>query len=110
MRDYLAAGMDGNLSSAERFDVVFLDPPTFSNSKKMKGFLDIQRDHARLIEGAMARLVPGGVLYFSTNKRVFILDSYLAKRYFVEDISDATIPEDFRDRKIHRAFKITHKI
>ncbi len=105
-RDYLTSSAD----HLALFDIIFLDPPTFSNSKRMKGFLDIQRDHARLIEGAMERLKRDGTLYFSTNKRVFILDAFLSKRFQVEDISEATIPEDFRDKKIHKVFKISHRI
>jgi 23S rRNA G2069 N7-methylase RlmK/C1962 C5-methylase RlmI len=104
-RDYLSATAD----RLNLYDVVFLDPPTFSNSKRMKGFLDIQRDHGRLIEKSMERLAKNGTLYFSTNKRVFILDSHLSKRYQVDDITESTIPEDFRDRKIHKAFRISHR-
>jgi 23S rRNA G2069 N7-methylase RlmK/C1962 C5-methylase RlmI len=91
------------------YDIVFLDPPTFSNSKRMVGVLDIQRDHRRLIELAMNWTAPGGVLYFSTNKRVFVLDEGLKKRFRVSDITAETIPEDFRDPKIHRAFTLHHR-
>ncbi|MBM4252697.1 MAG: SAM-dependent methyltransferase [Deltaproteobacteria bacterium] len=104
-REYLATPVD----KSRLFDVVFLDPPTFSNSKRMKGFLDVQRDHGRLIERSMERLAAQGTLYFSTNKRVFILDTYLSKRYLIEDLTEATIPEDFRDRKIHKAYRINHR-
>lgn len=90
----------------QSFDVVFLDPPTFSNSKRMAATFDVQRDHRQVVEQAMAFVAPGGVLYFSTNKRRFVLDAALPQRYEVQDISDATIPEDFRDRRVHRCFTL----
>jgi len=91
------------------YDIVFLDPPTFSNSKRMVGVLDIQRDHRRLIDLAMAWTAPGGILYFSTNKKVFMLDENLSRKYEVADITASTIPEDFRDPRIHRAFTLKHR-
>ena len=78
-----------------RYDVILLDPPTFSSSKKMKGTLDIQRDHASLIEAAMSRLAPEGELIFSTNARKFRLDPAIQSRYQVQDVSESTIPPDF---------------
>src|SRR5690606_11793472 len=61
--------------AAERFDLIFLDPPTVSRSKRMAAELDVQRDHVRLIRGALTRLAPGGLLIFSNNFRKFRLDS-----------------------------------
>lgn len=91
----------------DRFDVIFLDPPSFSNSKKMNDTLDIQRDHAALIHSAMHLLNPDGVLYFSTNLRSFKLDLALKEQYAIEDISAQTIDQDFkRNTKIHYCFKI----
>jgi len=94
----------------ERFDLVFLDPPTFSNSKRMTDEFDVGRDQVRLIELAMQRLAPGGLLVFSTNFRRFQLDESLRARYDVQDISAATIPKDYaRDPKIHRCYEIRER-
>ena len=91
----------------DRFDVIFLDPPSFSNSKRMNDTLDIQRDHFALVQAAMRLLNPDGVLYFSTNFRQFKLDERLNELYAVEDISPQTIDLDFkRNQKIHFCFKI----
>ncbi|MFF7710422.1 bifunctional 23S rRNA (guanine(2069)-N(7))-methyltransferase RlmK/23S rRNA (guanine(2445)-N(2))-methyltransferase RlmL [Pseudomonas sp. NPDC007930] len=91
----------------DEFDVIFIDPPTFSNSKRMEGVFDVQRDHVQLIDLAMARLAPGGTLYFSNNFRRFALDEPLQQRYQVEEISAATRAPDFaRNEKIHRAWCI----
>lgn len=57
-----------------QYELIFIDPPTFSNSKRMEGVFDVQRDHVELLDLAMARLAPGGVLYFSNNFRKFELD------------------------------------
>jgi len=90
-----------------RFDLIFLDPPTFSNSKRMEGVLDIQRDHEALIEHCMALLASGGLLVFSTNAQRFRLAGELAARWDVKDISAATIAFDFkRNARIHRCFEI----
>ncbi|MFZ2321513.1 MAG: bifunctional 23S rRNA (guanine(2069)-N(7))-methyltransferase RlmK/23S rRNA (guanine(2445)-N(2))-methyltransferase RlmL [Pseudomonas sp.] len=90
------------------YDLIFIDPPTFSNSKRMEGVFDIQRDHVQLLDLAMTRLAPGGVLYFSNNFRKFILDEGLAARYGVEEISAKTLDPDFaRNTKIHRAWRLT---
>lgn len=92
------------------YDLIFIDPPTFSNSKRMEGVFDVQRDHVQLLDLAMARLAPAGVLYFSNNFRKFLLDEQLPSRYQVEEISAATLDPDFaRNAKIHRAWKLTAK-
>lgn len=89
------------------YDLIFIDPPTFSNSKRMEGVFDVQRDHVALLDLAMARLAPGGVLYFSNNFRKFVLDAGLEARYAVEEISASTLDEDFkRNTKIHRAWRL----
>lgn len=91
----------------EQFDLVFLDPPTFSNSKRMQGVHDVQRDHAALIDAGMRVLAPGGLLVFSTNAQKFRLDPQVAERYDVRDITRATLPEDFaRNPRIHTCFEI----
>jgi 23S rRNA (guanine2445-N2)-methyltransferase / 23S rRNA (guanine2069-N7)-methyltransferase len=95
-------------SSRDEYDLIFIDPPTFSNSKRMEGVFDVQRDQVQLIDLAMARLASGGVLYFSNNFRKFQLEENLTERYAVEEITQQTIDPDFaRNGKIHRAWKIT---
>lgn len=92
------------------FDLIFLDPPTFSNSKKMEATLDVQRDHGQLVSLAMARLAPEGTLVFSNNQRRFQLDQELAERFVVEDISARTFDPDFARRPdIHHVFLIRHR-
>ncbi|MBN1496690.1 MAG: class I SAM-dependent methyltransferase, partial [Spirochaetes bacterium] len=91
-----------------RFDLIFLDPPTFSNSKRMSETIDIQRDHVRLIVGTARLLAPGGMLLFSTNRSKFKIDTAGLADLRIEDISERTIPRDFeRNPKIHRCWKIT---
>jgi 23S rRNA (guanine2445-N2)-methyltransferase / 23S rRNA (guanine2069-N7)-methyltransferase len=91
------------------FDLIVLDPPSFSNSKRMSGTLDIQRDHQRLISACLARLNPGGKMYFSTNLRKFKLDPALTEKLCITDISSATIDEDFKRRPgIHKCWEISH--
>ncbi|UVE16445.1 bifunctional 23S rRNA (guanine(2069)-N(7))-methyltransferase RlmK/23S rRNA (guanine(2445)-N(2))-methyltransferase RlmL [Pseudomonas sp. LS44] len=94
----------------DEYDLVFIDPPTFSNSKRMEGVFDVQRDHVQLLDLAMARLAKGGVLYFSNNFRKFQLDEGLSARYAIEEISPTTIDPDFaRNPKIHRAWRVMAK-
>jgi 23S rRNA (guanine2445-N2)-methyltransferase / 23S rRNA (guanine2069-N7)-methyltransferase len=89
------------------FDLIFLDAPTFSNSKSMSATLDIQRDHAELIRSAVRLLTSEGILLFSANYRRFKLDAGLASELDVTDITDKTIPPDFvRNRRIHTCFRI----
>lgn len=93
-----------------QFDIIFMDPPTFSNSKRTHHVLDIQRDHVSLIQAAMGRLEPGGVLYFSNNFRRFKLDEEALAQYSIKDISRETIPPDFeRHKDIHRCWQIEFK-
>ena len=93
-------------SDRDRYDLIFVDPPTFSNSKRADDF-DVQRDHARLLELAMARLAPGGLLLFSNNLRRFRMDPAVTEAFAVREITRATIPLDFeRDARIHHAFEI----
>ncbi len=93
-----------------QYDLIFLDPPTFSNSKRMDTVFDIQQDHVSLINNALALLTGEGILYFSTNFKRFKLDELGIINANIENISAATIPEDFsRSPKIHYCWKITHK-
>ncbi len=92
---------------AAGWDLIFLDPPTFSNSKRMEGTLDVQRDHVGLLQQTARLLTPGGLLVFSTNYTRFDLDAAALPGLVIEDISRATIPKDFeRHAKIHRCYLI----
>ena len=97
-------------SDSGEYDVIFCDPPTFSNSKRADDF-DVQRDHLRLLQAAVARLAPGGVLYFSNNFRRFKLDETAVAAFAeVQDISASTIPQDFaRNPRIHRAWRLVRR-
>lgn len=93
----------------EHYGLIFLDPPTFSRSKRMEGILDTQRDHVTLIRNAVALLEPNGTLIFSTNYQRFKLDRETLRDLTVEDITRRTIPKDFeRNPRIHQCFRITH--
>jgi len=93
--------------SKQRFDLIFLDPPTFSNSKRMEGVLDIGRDHPRLIDACVQLLAPAGLMLFSTNAQRFKLDASLMQRYDIRDISADTLPLDFaRNPRVHRCYEV----
>lgn len=98
------------LARCERqFDLILLDPPSFSNSKSMADSFDVQRDHVRLIDLAMSVLAPNGTLYFSNNRRGFGLDEALAQRYRIDDISKQSLPPDFSRRpEIHGCWRLEH--
>ena len=96
--------------NTEQFDIIFIDPPTFSNSKKFQGTFDVQRDHSAIINRAMNRLTADGILYFSNNFTRFELDEQLTERYDVVDITQKTIGFDFDVKKpIHQSFEIRHR-
>lgn len=90
----------------ELFDLIILDPPTFSNSKRMDDTLDIQRDHVMLLNRTLRFCAPGGTVYFSTNYRRFKIWEEEIRASAIKDISKQTVPEDFRNKKIHQSFKI----
>ena len=92
------------------YDLIFLDPPTFSNTRGSSRTLDIQRDHTNLIKSCMKILKPQGELFFSTNFRKFKLDSETLSNFDIKDISNDTIPMDFeRNKKIHYCWIIKRK-
>ncbi len=91
------------------YDIIVLDPPSFSNSKRMEESFDVQSAHEHLLNKLMNQLDPKGVLYFSTNFRKFQLSPLLAEKYVIEDKTKASIPQDFRDAKIHYCYKIRKK-
>lgn len=95
----------------QRYGLIFLDPPTFSNSSRMEGVFDIQRDHIALINMSVSLLDQTGMLIFSTNCRGFKLDKNLAIDLDVTDISGQTLPKDFeRNSKIHYCWMIQKKL
>lgn len=95
-----------NLKDSD-YDIIILDPPTFSNSKKTQSTLDINRDWAVFVNLCILKLTRGGVLYFSTNSKRLSFDETLVKNASsVTDISLQTIPEDFRNTHIHRTWRI----
>lgn len=91
------------------YDVIMIDPPTMSRSKKMEGMLDIQKDHVWILRSALKRLAKGGILFFSTNFRRFELDEKALFDLDIHEISHKTVPEEFHQRKIHRSWKMTSK-
>ncbi|NBU25262.1 MAG: hypothetical protein EBS39_06545, partial [Gammaproteobacteria bacterium] len=98
-------------SRGDRYDLVFCDPPTFSNSKRMQGVFDVQRDHAHLVDDCMALLAADGLLVFSTNAQRFKLEADLAERYQVKDISRQTLPADYaRNPRIHACFEVRARV
>ncbi len=89
------------------YDLIFLDPPTFSNSKGMVNTFDVQRDHVELLQKTLRHLAPGGTLIFSNNLRKFVMDSSLIAALEIENISNKTIPFDFeRNPRIHNCWLI----
>jgi len=95
--------------AASRYDIIVMDPPTFSNSKRMDDILDIQRDHPMLIREALRILSPTGVLYFSTNFTKFDLDKGVQESCVVKDITKATTAFDFAGRANRFCFRIQKK-
>ena len=90
--------------AGEKFDLIFLDPPTFSNSAKMQASFDIRRDHVELLKLVMRLLSQDGRLIFSTNARRFLLDDSLKADYAVKEITTMTVTEDFRRKPLHKCW------
>jgi len=91
---------------ADFYDLVVMDPPTFSNSKRMKDFLDIQRDHAELLNKVLQAMKPGGIMYFSTNYRKFKLEQGKVQAGTIKDITGATTPFDFQGKLFRWCYRI----
>ena len=93
-----------------RYDLIFLDPPTFSNSKRMQDHFDVQRDHVGLLQAVSSLLSEEGVLIFSNNFRRFKMDTESLSTLHIEDITARTIDKDFeRNARIHTCWKIVRK-
>jgi 23S rRNA (guanine2445-N2)-methyltransferase / 23S rRNA (guanine2069-N7)-methyltransferase len=94
----------------DMFDLILLDPPTFSNSKRMKGTLDLQRDHATLIRAAARSLSPDGVMIFSTNHKKFKLDPMVNETLAAKDVTRWSLDKDFaRTKPAHRCWFIRQR-
>lgn len=107
---YKSDAIDWLWDTYDKFDLIFCDPPSFSNSKGRNDF-DVQRDHKRLIEAAAMHLSKNGTLIFSNNLRTFKMSDDILNKYIVEDITEKTIGEDFRREKtIHHCFLIKNKV
>jgi 23S rRNA (cytosine1962-C5)-methyltransferase len=92
--------------SPNSFDLTIIDPPTFSNSKRMKDILDIQRDHVELLNDVLAATVTGGIVYFSTNYTKFIIDTAAINATEIRDITKATTPFDFEGKLKRWCYKL----
>jgi 23S rRNA (cytosine1962-C5)-methyltransferase len=88
------------------FDLIIMDPPTFSNSKRMDGFLDIQKDHVALINDCIRLLTPGGIVFFSTNYTKFRIEKEKLISTDIKDISKTTTPFDFTGKLKRQCFRI----
>ncbi len=91
----------------ERIDLIVVDPPTLSNSKRMEGTQDVQRDHVLLLNRVLRFGAPGGTVWFSTNYRRFKIWEEEIRAARIQDVSKQTVPEDFRNKKIHQCFRLT---
>jgi 23S rRNA (cytosine1962-C5)-methyltransferase len=100
VKQYLPTVPDGS------YDIIVMDPPTFSNSKKMKDILDIQRDHVDLINQSLRILAPGGILFFSTNARKFQLDADAIHSSHIKDITKMTTPFDFEGKLMRWCWRV----
>lgn len=99
--------LEDEIRSGIKYDIIIIDPPTISRSKKMDQLFDIQVDYVFLLSKALKLLLKGGVIFFSTNSRKFNLDETLFKGCSIVEISHKTLPIDFQDPKIHRCWKIS---
>lgn len=101
-----AATFVSRLDPDVEFDLAVVDPPTFSNSKRTQQDWDVQTGHAPLLNDLLRRMPPGGVIYFSNNFRRFKFDPQAIDAEAIHEISNQTVPPDFRNRRIHRCWRI----
>lgn len=94
------------LQPQDQWDLAVVDPPTFSNTKGMEADWDVQHDHGDLLRRLARHIAPGGIVYFSTNFRRFKLDETALADYTIRDITRQTIPEDFRNQRIHACWQL----
>lgn len=101
--------LDEEVKNREKYEIIIIDPPTISRSKKMDQLFDVQVDYITLIKKALKLLHPDGHIFFSTNSRKFAFDTSLFPECLIMDISAKTIPLDFHDPKIHFCWKLSFK-
>lgn len=89
-----------------KYDIIIIDPPTISRSKKMEGMFDVQKDYIFLIKASLDLLKPNGTIFFSTNSRQFSFDESAFSNIVIKEITNQTIPQEFKDKSIHRCWKI----
>lgn len=99
--------LEEEVNKGKEYDIIVIDPPTISRSKKMLQMFDIQLDYIPLLSKASQLLAKEGIIYFSTNSRKFLFERDLFSSYYIEEISAKTKPLDFHDPKIHRCWKLT---
>lgn len=99
--------LEDEVRTGVKYDIIVIDPPTISRSKKMTQMFDVQEDYVFLLSKGLKLLAPGGVIFFSTNSRKFALDTSLFPNATIVDVSNKTLPIDFQDPKIHRCWKIS---
>lgn len=100
-RDFLAS-----LDQRQTFDLAVVDPPTFSNSKRTDDDWDVQQHTVEVLSQVAQHLTPGGLIFFSTNSRRFKLDETSLANLEIREISRQTVPEDFRNQRIHRCWRM----
>jgi len=99
--------LDLEIQSRNKYDIIVIDPPTISRSKKMDQLFDVQIDYVSLLKKGLEILSEDGVIFFSTNSRKFVFDESLFPNCNILEITNKTIPIDFHDKRIHRCWKIT---
>ena len=95
-----------SLPKEPTFDLAVVDPPTFSNSKRTDGIWDVQRDYVECLNSTCQRMQDGGVIYFSTNFKRFKFEQDRIEATTVHEISRQTVPDDYRNQRIHRCWRI----
>ena len=101
--------LEDEIYARAKYDLIIIDPPTISRSKKMDQMFDIQQDYIELISKALRLLAKDGTLFFSTNSRKFSFQEELFETCFIKEITKKTIPLDFHNQKIHRSWEIKRK-
>lgn len=104
IRDDVQKFLQSAAKRNEKYDVIFVDPPSFSNSKKMEGFFDVQLHHVPLLQECLAVLAPGGIVVFSNNLRTFKIDKDAFPGLEISNITEKTLPPDFRNKRIHNVW------
>lgn len=113
LKEKAVSAKQGQLKEEDYYDLIILDPPTFSNSKNTYNVLDINKDWPQLVKDCLNILSPGGVLYFSTNSTKLVFDksklpqaTISGKVIMITDITEESIPKDFEGTKCHKAWEL----